>query len=163
NLAERQIEDLHLRNVGLFEALRTLASYRGVPIGIELRPNGNSDVESNPRLNLDVVHNRLEDVLKLIFDQVGEYDWKIEDGAVNVFPRHSRDPLIEKLLNTQIHYFTHRKGASRVELKSAIIESPEVANLLQQNNTVGLSLSITLEREQLPPSVDLSITNASVK
>lgn len=159
-ITNRTIEELKLTNVSTLEALRTLAFYHQVPVGIELPIN---DQNSEIKLSINIRQTRLKDVLDLIVQQDTRYRWEVNDEVINFVPVHSRNRLLEKLLNTNVRSFSPRKGAYKNELKDAMTNSPEVQSLLKENKVLPLNMSVTVHRARLPQELDLRMSNTSVR
>lgn len=78
---------------------------------------------------------RLEDVLNDIIKQMKNYDWKINNDVVNIFPIKGRDPRFEKLLGLRIREFVVWKGAEVGIIQPLIVlELPEFKAFLAENN-----------------------------
>lgn len=76
----------------------------------------------------------LEDVMNQIVEQMENYEWKIVDEVVNIYPVKGRDERFEKLLEVNIENFTIKKKFVVGEFKSRINYLSDLYPFLQKNN-----------------------------
>src|SRR2546421_3605098 len=158
-LLEQEIE-LHLTNGTLLQAISKLTVEKRIPIGFEpIVPE-----RFEHRLNIAVNNAKLKDILDMIVRQEPDYRWVVRDGVINLTPAQSRDQFIEELLNTPVHCFAPAKGLGEFAIIDAIMDLPEVRDLLKARGITALRQgffyrpSIYTDKE-----VSLSITNTNVR
>ena len=69
-----------------------------------------------------------------IVEQMENYDWKIVDEVVNIYPVKGRDERFEKLLEVNIENFTFDKRLGVGWFKSKMNQLPDLQPFLQKNN-----------------------------
>lgn len=67
----------------------------------------------------------LSDVFDAVVKQMDNYEWKIDDGVVNIYPLVGRDERFEKLLNLKISKFTVKEGGTVEDITLSIVQLPE--------------------------------------
>ncbi|HEU4506635.1 MAG TPA: hypothetical protein VFR78_00255 [Pyrinomonadaceae bacterium] len=98
-----------------------------IPIGLEL-DSGNNDL-TEYRLKLD--DGTLPELLDQFVSQNPKYDWFIENGVVNIFPRAShRDPFLAEILSLRLKSFAVNKGTSSWKLEELLFTSAEIKAVL---------------------------------
>lgn len=160
NLLEQRIS-LHLKQATFLYALSTLCTDARIPIGIELGFAHKNEYH----LDIDANNATLREILNRIIQQQPDYKWELRDGVINITPSTSRDELVEKFLNTSVRRFNPPKVLGKFLIRDAIVELPEVADLLKAN---GINASHYGYPYQFPSGytndkVDLSISGADVR
>lgn len=160
NLLEQRIT-LHLNNRTFLFALSTLSVNQRVPIGFEVGLGH----QSQYHLNIDVENATLQDVLNKIIQQEPGYVWQVRDGVINIVPTQSRDEFIERLLNTPVRQFTPPKIPGKFQIRDAIVELPEVVNLLKVSGITASRYAYSYHYPSLYTNdkVDLSISGTDVR
>lgn len=153
--------DLQLKDATLHYALSKLCVRYGVPVGLEL----SAAHQDKAHLNIDIRHAPLRDALDLITQQEPAYRWEINDGVIKFVPTHSRDPLLEKLLETPVRRFSPLAGSTRSEILEALAQLSEVRALLVAHKT---SISNVISASAAPrvkwkEEIDSSISDTNVK
>jgi hypothetical protein len=95
-----------IRNVALegqlWNLLARLSLDYDIPLGLEISPD---EQESN-RYRVELTEGTVADLMGQIISQNERYDWLIENGVVNIFPRDKyRDALLAELLAVRIRSF----------------------------------------------------------
>ena len=78
----------------------------------------------------------LSTVLDDLVKQMKNYDWEINNGVVNIFPVHGRDPRFEKLMDLRISKFSLANGFrfDEFKLQSKILyQLPELREFMRVN------------------------------
>lgn len=151
--------ELHLRNATLMFVLGTLSVEKNVPIGIEF----SSDEKNDPKLNIDVKKAPLVEVLNLIVQQEPSYVWELRDGVINFIPVKDRDPFFEKLLNTPVREFVSPKGNNKFALRDALLDLPEVSQLIAANDVEVEKLGYSHKPSIYANDADLSDKNTNLR
>lgn len=153
--------ELHLKEDTLMYALGTLSVDQRVPIGIEY----SRDDKNESKLNLEVDHATLKEVLDLIVRQEPLYRWEVVDGVINFVPTRDRDPFIEAFLNTRVAHFDPGKWTIIFQVRDAIGDIPEVKNLLQSKHKTISKYGDYIKYPSIytKKDVDLSISDTNVR
>lgn len=135
SLATRQFKTLALEGQ-IAQLFSILAHDYDIPIGLEL------DSELNDltiyRLKLD--KGTLPELLDQFVSQNGKYDWFLENGVVNIFPRAKyRDSFLATILSVRLKKFAVTKGSSSWDLESLLLTSPELRAVLDANRVEAVS------------------------
>lgn len=143
-------------------ALSDIADTYDVPIGVEISPDDDLQKERHIVVRLD--SGTLKDVLNSVVSQNPLYDWDIEDGVVNVFPKGNREPLLKALLETRMGAFSIPPGTTRFTFRETLTESPELKGVLsgfgvKSNNEIFLSRDVAA----LGPNFSLNLSDVTVK
>ena len=161
DIKDRMISHLNLSDVTLFVALNELSRYEHIPIGIELGSYHRASTDI--KVKLEIKNSRLSDILDELVRQAPDYRWDLNDGVINFTPIQERDPFILKALNTRIVSFGPRRGMSRLQLRNAITELPELDKLLKSNNISALNFGTSPDTIHFRLEVDLSIANTDLR
>lgn len=128
DLLTQQIRATAIKGKTLEEALATLTSDYGVPIGIEL---GYQKLTAPRReIDLNLPETTVKDFLDSVTAKDPRYTWKLEGGVIHVRPLTGRDPLLTALLDTRISHFGFTEGATRYRIFSDILSVPEIQTQL---------------------------------
>lgn len=160
NLLAQRIT-LHIDKGTFLYALSTLSVDKRVPIGFEVALNHKDE----DNLTLDVQNATLQDVLDKIILQEPGYRWEMRDDVINIVPYKSRDDFVEKFLNTSIHEFTPPKVLGKFQIRDAIIELPEVVDVLKGNGITASHYAYSYRYPSIytDETVDLSIKKTDVR
>ncbi len=157
-ILEQEVE-LHLSDATLVLALSTLAVEKRIPIGLEFAGQEKNEV----KFTIDIGPSKLKDVLNLIVQNRPDYDWKLRDGVINVSPRGARDPFFEKLLNVQIQSFVPKKGLDKFGIRNAILDLPEVQELLKEDAVTASRLGYPYKPSNYSRAVDLKVSDSDLR
>ncbi len=108
----------------------------GIPLGIEIDPNG----ESGEKLTVDYKSTPLSAALDELVKLDKRCRWEITDGVLMLTPSGHRDSLISSFLETSVERFEPGKGRSTSDMRSYIATLPNVSQLLESNDTVLFAL-----------------------
>jgi hypothetical protein len=115
-------------------------------------------------ITINFVDARFEDVMNAIVKQMKNYDWKIHNDAVNIFPISVRDSKFEKLLDMKVCEFNLQKGTKVGFLQFVIYGLPEFKSYLLENNlTVGSERWFSLWFDERPLPSDMKFSNLTFR
>src|SRR5215510_2218629 len=101
DLATRLIKNVELEGQ-LWDLLSRLSLDYDIPLGLEV----SSDEQLSNRYRVELSEGTVADLMGQIISQNERYDWLIENGVVNVFPRDKyRDNFLAELLTVRIGRF----------------------------------------------------------
>jgi len=125
-LATRQIKDVALEGQ-LGNLLTRLSLDYDIPIGLEI----SSDEQKSNHYRVELSEGTIADLMGQIISQNERYDWMIENGVVNVFPRDKyRHAFLAELLNVRIRSFALNKNSSCLKLEDDLVHTPEVKAII---------------------------------
>ena len=125
-LVTRQIKSAVLEGE-ITELLSELAFKYDIPIGLELDTQ-NPDVTD---YRLEVTDGTLPELLDQFVKQTGRYEWFIEKGVVNIYPREQhRDAFLAQILSVRVKSFDVKKGTSCWDLQKLLFETPEIKSVM---------------------------------
>lgn len=159
-LLDRELS-LHLNKATLIYVLDTLAIDHRVPIGLEKAPS----LGDEAKFDIDVEKASLREVLDLIVQQEPGYQWTMRNGVINLSPTGERSEFVATLLETRIRHFTTGRRIDKFELRSSILQLPEVRDLLVSRGVTINRFSDYPDNQSAPASrgIDLSISDVSVR
>jgi hypothetical protein len=86
-------------------------------------------------ISVNFVEAKLEDVMDKIVDQMVNYDWKVDAGVINIFPKRGRDPRIAKLLEIKVSDFGVGSGSDINAIHAQLmLHLPEFKSFLADND-----------------------------
>jgi len=142
-LLSRKI-DLNLQHATFLQTLSMLSVTHRVPIGLERDAEYWNRVRNlmsfeNGQVNwkegtIRITSGTLKEVLDSLVAQEPIYRWEVRDGVINVYPVQSRDPVLQKLLETQVDTFATEKGMNNFQIHETILALPELKTWLQTEN-----------------------------
>jgi hypothetical protein len=162
DLATRKFKSLALEGQ-IVQLFSMLAQNHDIPIGLEL------DTEVNDlsiyRLELD--EGTLPELLDQFVSQNGKYDWLIENGVTNVFPRAKyRDEFLAEILSLRLTSFVVTKGSSSWDLEHLLFRSPEIKAVLEANGIEAAGSSANFSGGYIPQlgrNFSLNVSNRTTK
>ena len=121
-LATRQIKDVALEGQ-LGNLLTRLSLDYDIPIGLEI----SSDEQKSNHYRVELSEGTIADLMSQIISQNERYDWMIENGVVNVFPRDKyRDAFLAELLKVRIRNFAIDRDSNCGKLQNDLVNTPEI-------------------------------------
>jgi hypothetical protein len=159
-LLNKRVEAVKIDAPSLHLALSELASKYGIPIGLEtsLEENGEG------KIILNIPEGTIKDVLNTIIQAAPGYEWKIVDGVVNVFPKENRDPILRDILETSVSEFTIKQEMSRLNIRSAITDLPEIKVKLSATNLTPLILATnSIDFREAGQNFSLKVRNTTIR
>jgi hypothetical protein len=125
-LATRLIKNVELEGQ-LWDLLGRLSLDYDIPIGFEI----SSDEQKSNLYRIELSEGTIADLMGQIINQNERYDWIIENGVVNVFPRDKyRNAFLAELLTVRIESFAVEKNSDCWTLQSALVNIPEIKAVL---------------------------------
>lgn len=137
----KRIPAVRIYNKSLDLALSEIASKYRVPIGLETALDENELEEE--RIVVDTSQGTLKELLDSLVQAAPRYQWKVEEGVINVFPRDKQDPLLKAILATSISEVKINPGTSRISVRSAITDLPEIKARMNSASLRPLNLALT--------------------
>ena len=117
-------------DVYVSQALEFLADNYRIPAGIEIVSSRRTKKVPEKRISIMLLQSPLETVLDAIVQADPSYRWEVNDGVVNLLPKDKEDSLV----NIEVKSF-QIDNLSRLEVKRAIVDLPEVAS---KHKSLGL-------------------------
>ena len=160
--------DREFKDITLIYVLDSIRQDYEIPIVFEVADSGytgGNPVDLNT-YDIDLEAGKLSDVLDSIIRQRPNYKWEIIDGVVNFTPITNRNPLIEKLFNTQIQSFSLKSYTFSNEIDRKLEVIPEVAELLKLNDTTINNIynfSFIVGASYPKHEVNLTLSNVTFK
>src|SRR5690606_26690050 len=99
-IVHKTIPKLSIDSISLREALFELSRNYNVPIGLEM-----SLGEESKKQILNLQNSTLEDALNSLIATNSNYQWRLNDGVINVYPKINRDIITQELLELNIDRF----------------------------------------------------------
>jgi hypothetical protein len=126
DLATRLIKNVELEG-SLGSLLTRLSLDYDIPLGLEV----SSDEQSSNRYRLELSEGTIADLMAQIISQNDRYDWLIENGVVNIFPRDKyRNALLAELLKVRIGSFAVTQNSDCWKLENDLVNTPEVKAII---------------------------------
>lgn len=92
------------------------------------------------------------------------YKWEIIGGVINVFPKEDRDPFLQDILDTAIKEFIIKKGQTKINIRIAIANLPEIKEKLTNANMFPLNLEfVSTEFSKMDKNFSLAARNETVR
>lgn len=121
-LATRLIKNVSLEGQ-LGNLLTRLSLNYDIPMGFEIAP----DEQKSNHYRVELSEGTIADLMGQIISQNERYDWQIENGVVNIFPRDEyRYPFLAELLKVRIGSFTVTQNSDCWKLEEDLVNTPEV-------------------------------------
>ena len=121
-LATRLIKNVALEGQ-LWNLLTRLSLDYDIPIGLEI----SSDEQLSNRYRVELSEGTIADLMGQITTQDERYDWLIENGVVNIFPRDKhRNAFLAELLKVRIGNFAVTQNSDCWKLEQDLVNTPEV-------------------------------------
>jgi hypothetical protein len=104
-----------------------------------LNENTNAKLQALGKDREFVLKDRiLKDVLNKLIELYPEYQWKIEDNIVCIFPRYDNDPIITEILETEVAEFSFQESVGKMSVGDAITDIPEIKEKLKTLKITGV-------------------------
>jgi hypothetical protein len=159
-LATRLIKKVELEGQ-LWNVLGRLALYYDIPLGLEISP----DEQKSKRYRIELSEGTVADLMGQIISQNDRYDWLIENGVVNVFPRDKyRDAFLAELLTVQIRNFAVAKNSDCWTLQNDLVKTPEIKAVIDAHGMQATSADFSgFYIPQLGQSFSLKVSDITLK
>ena len=143
DLATRLIKNVALE--GKFSNLLTRLSLDcDIPLGLEI----SSDEQLSNHYKVELSEGTVADLMSQIVSQNGQYDWIIENGVVNIFPRDKyRDAFLAELLTVRIGSFAVDKNSDCLKLQNDLVKAPEIKAVIDAH---GMQTGINFSGAYIP-------------
>ncbi len=135
NLLERRIESFSSEGKGLLRILSSLSMEHRLPIGFEI---SKQEENSSQSVALAFEDKKVSEVIDGILIHFPAYEWKVVDNVINVYPRASRD----ELLDVKIKTFSF-KGKSLYNLRVAIADIPTLKTAAKRKRAEFITLAFS--------------------
>ena len=123
DLAQLRLENVDIERESIGELFSVLSFANNIPIGLEIARGG----DQTSLYRIDFQKGTLSDLLTQFVAQYDGYEWKIEDGVLNVFPQEEyRDPVIQELLSTEITSFSVPEKTTTSGFGESLLSTPEI-------------------------------------
>lgn len=143
DLATRLIKNVALEGQ-LSNLLTRLSLNFDIPMGLEI----SSDEQKSNHYRLELSEGTIADLMGQIISQNERYDWLIENGVVNIFPRDSyRDPFLAELLTIRIGSFAVSKNSDCWKLQNDLVNTPEIKAVIDAH---GMKTGINFSGAYIP-------------
>ena len=138
-LATRVIKDVALEGQ-LWDLLTRLSLDYDIPLGLEV----SADEQRSNRYRVELSEGTIADLMSQIISQNERYDWLIENGVVNVFPREKyRDTFLTELLTVRIRRFAINKNSDCWALQNDLITIPEIRAVVDAHGMQSIAADFT--------------------
>lgn len=126
DLSTRPIKNVALEGQ-LTNLLTRLSLNYDIPMGLEV----SSDERVSNYYRLQLSEGTIADLMNQITSQNERYDWLIENGVVNIFPRDKyRNAFLAELLNVRIGSFAITQDSDCWKLEEDLVNTPEVKAII---------------------------------
>lgn len=95
--------------------------------------SGGRNVVKSHLISLSYRNTPLTIVLDDLVKQMKYYDWKVENGVVNIVPTEGRSLVFERLLSTNVKLFVFPENWDVGFIRSLLIRLPEVSSFFTSN------------------------------
>jgi hypothetical protein len=161
DLARRTFRNVRIEAENIGQLFAQFASAYDVPVGLEVA----SSVDERGDYRIMFEQGALSDLLAQFVRQHDNYEWKIENGVVHIFPKQDyRVPIIKEFLATELGSFSIKEGTSAWSLAENLLATPEVSrtlNLRGINCETGSPGGFYIQ--QLGQHYTLDVTNTQLK
>jgi len=143
DLATRLIKDVALEGQ-LSNLLTRLSLDYDIPLGLEI----SSDDQLSNHYRVELSEGSIADLMGQIISQNERYDWLIENGVVNIFPRDKyRDAFLTELLTVRIGSFAVNKSSDCWKLQNDLVNTPEIKAVIDAH---GMQTGINFSGAYIP-------------
>ncbi|MEZ5344642.1 MAG: hypothetical protein R2681_03705 [Pyrinomonadaceae bacterium] len=133
------------------ELLQKLASYHGIPVGVDNFGNREEKCRLNERMELTETDGTLRDLLNRITEKSTNCKFEVVDEVLNVYSSNGWSFIADqKLARIKIEH-----GNGKNEIKSKIIKDKNLQSLLKRENK-RLTFFVTSLGDYRPVSKDFS-------
>ena len=157
-LATRLIKNVALEGQ-LWNLLTRLSLDYDIPIGLEI----SSDEQLSNRYRVELSDGTIADLMGQITTQNERYDWLIENGVVNIFPRDKyRNAFLAELLKIRIANFALTQNSDCWKLEQDLIGTPEVKAVIDAH---GMRTGTNFSGSYIPQlgHLSLKISDSTLK
>jgi hypothetical protein len=132
-----------------------------IPLGLEI----SSDEQLSNHYRVELSEGTIADLMGQIINQNERYDWLIENGVVNIFPRDKyRNALLAELLTVRIGSFTVDKNSDCWALQNDLINIPEIKAVIDAHGMQSYGADFSgFYIPQLGQNFSLTVSDISMK
>lgn len=144
----------------LWDLLTRVSLDYDIPLGLEL----SADEQLSNRYRVKLSEGTVADLISQIIRQNERYDWSIENGVVNIFPRAKyRNPFLAELLAVQIASFAVKKNSDCWKLQDDLVNTSEIRSVIDAHGMkVGTNFS-GMHIPQLGRSFSIKVSEITLK
>ena len=159
-LATRLIKNVELEGQ-LWSLVTELSLNYDIPIGLEI----SSVEQKSNHYRLELSEGTIADLMGQIVSQNERYDWIIENGVVNIFPRDEyRNAFLAEILRVRIGSFAVAKNSDCLVLQDDLINIPEVKAVINAHGMQSYSADFSgFYFPQLGRDFSLKVSDISLK
>jgi hypothetical protein len=159
DLATRRIRNVALEG-HLWHLLTKLSLDFDIPLGLEI----SADEQLSNRYRVELSEGTIADLMGQIIRQNERYDWLIENGVVNVFPRDKyRNAFLAELLTVRIGSFVVNKNSDCLKLQDDLVKTPEIKAVIDAHGMqIGTNFS-GFYIPQLGRTFSLEVSDVTLK
>jgi hypothetical protein len=162
DILKRRAEEIEIKAKDLQEALSEVSTVYDVPIGVE--PKLQTKKSESTKIEIALRDVTLEDTLNAIISTDSDYEWRLANDVINIYPRQNRDQILSDILDTQVNIFKLKKGTKKIEIGNLIVEIPEVKRKLIAFSITPLHFSsATTAFNSVTPEHKLEFSNVSLR
>ncbi len=138
DLATRLVKNVAIEGQ-LSNLLTRLSLDYDIPLGVEI----SSEERLSNRYRVELSEGTIADLMGQIINQNKRYDWLIENGVVNIFPRDKyRNSFLADLLAVRIGSFAVDKNSDCWKLQNDLVNTPEIKAVIDANGMqIGTNFS----------------------
>jgi hypothetical protein len=153
--------DWNFENPNIYVACSILA-VKGIPIGFEDTSDSDKDTSKKNEKIIHLQSGTLREILNSLIKQDPDYDWKVRDGVVNIYPVRARDEILKTLLETRFKSFSSKKEAGRKRIAEIIHRSAEV-NAFLNSRKVKLGILSRADLNAADAVKDINISDIDLR
>ena len=143
DLATRLIKNVALEGQ-LSNLLTRLSLDYDIPLGVEI----STEEQLSNRYRVKLSEGTIADLMGQIISQNERYDWVIENGVVNLFPRDKyRDDFLVELLAVRIGSFAVDENSDCWKLQNDLVNTPEIKAVI---NAHGMQIGTNFSGFYIP-------------
>lgn len=159
-LATRLIKNVALEGQ-LSNLLTRLSLDYDIPLGLEI----SSDERLSIRYRVELREGTIADLMGQVISQNERYDWLIENGVVNIFPRGKyRDAFLAELLTVRIESFAVDKNSDCWKLQNDLVNTPEIKAVINAHGMQSTVADFTgFYIPQLGQQFSLKVSDTTLK
>lgn len=118
---EKSVKDVKYQQTDIHLALSDLADKYKIAIGLERVVRGSEANEVSKEIEVSIENGTVRNVLDAIMESDGRYQWQINDGVVNVYPKLYQ----ESILDVTVESFSY-DSKKTMSFGESISKTPEV-------------------------------------
>lgn len=125
-MLDHKISEFQITEAPTSLVLQRLANTSNVPIGIEAVPEKTGQVRT---IDVKLKGATVRSILNHVVEKDTQYNWREAGPAINVFPKHAKDPILETVV---ARYEVH--DVNKEEAIRALENSVEVKRILKRGS-----------------------------